>query len=52
MKLKDEGFTAWLDTDRLSAGQDWRQEIDESIRGALAVIAIMSPESKQSEYVT
>ena len=47
-----QAATAWIDTDRLDAGVDWRQEIDESIKTALAVIAIMSPEARASEYVT
>lgn len=51
-RLEQIGFAAWIDTDRLDAGVDWRQEIDDSIRKALAMIAIMSPEARSSEYVT
>ena len=51
-RLEQKGFAAWIDTDRLVPGVDWRQEIDDSIRSAFAVIAIMSPEARSSEYVT
>lgn len=51
-RLEQKGFTAWIDTDRLVPGVDWRQEIDDSIRSAFAVIAIMSPDARSSEYVT
>jgi hypothetical protein len=52
LKLEKDGFTAWIDTDRLGPGVDWRQEIDDAISGASAVIAVMSPEARESEYVT
>jgi hypothetical protein len=51
-RLVREGYEAWIDIDRLSPGIDWRQGIDEGIRNAAALIAIMSPEARQSEYVT
>lgn len=52
LRLEREGFTAWIDNDRLEPGIDWRQEIDDSIKKALAVIAVMSPDARASEYVT
>ena len=54
MKLRLEriGFAAWIDTDRLEPGIDWRQEIDDAIKRSIAVVAIMSPETRESEYVT
>jgi hypothetical protein len=52
LKLEREGHTAWVDTDRLSPGLDWRLEIDEGIKNAKALIAIMSPPARTSEYVT
>ena len=51
-RLEREGFTAWIDNDRLDPGVDWRQEIDDSIKKSLAVIAVMSPDARASEYVT
>lgn len=50
--LEKEGFFGWIDTDVLQAGTDWRQEIDDAILSSTAVILVLSPESKQSEYVT
>ncbi len=51
-RLERAGFDAWIDNDRLEPGVDWRQEIDESIKNSLVLIAIMSPEARESEYVT
>lgn len=52
LRLEKEGLSAWIDTDRLGPGVDWRQEIDDAIRQSPAVIAVMSPEARDSEYVT
>ncbi len=52
LKLEKEGFIGWIDTERLKIGQDWREEIDIGISNSLAVIAIMTPEARKSEYVT
>lgn len=52
LRLEKEGIPAWIDNDRLEPGVDWRQEIDESIKSASSLIAIMSPEARESEYVT
>jgi hypothetical protein len=51
-KFAEVGFEAWIDNDRLEPGVDWRQEIDDSIQKSIALIAIMSPEARESEYVT
>lgn len=52
LRLEKEGLEAWVDTDRLDPGVDWRQEIDDAIRQSRAVIAVMSPDARESEYVT
>lgn len=52
LRLEKEGYSAWIDTDRLVPGVDWRQEIDDAIKSAPAVVAVMSPEARESEYVT
>ena len=52
LQFEKHGITAWIDSDRLKIGQDWREEIDEGISKSIAVIAVMSPEAKKSEYVT
>lgn len=52
LRLEKSGFEAWIDVDRLHVGVDWRAEIDEAIRNASALIVVVTPDSKQSEYVT
>lgn len=51
-KLKEAGITHWVDSEHLRAGEDWRQAIDDAIRNSFALIVIMSPAAKASEYVT
>ena len=52
LRLEREGYQAWVDSDRLDPGNDWREELDQGIRGALLVIAVMTPDARVSEYVT
>ena len=52
LRLEREGYQAWVDSDRLDPGNDWREEIDQGIRDALLVIAVMTPDARVSEYVT
>jgi len=52
LKLERNGFNAWIDTERLKIGQDWREEIDMAIFNSNAFIVIMSPKARKSEYVT
>jgi hypothetical protein len=51
-KLREAGFEPWIDTRRLRAGEDWRDEIDQAIRDSLALIVVLSPDSITSQYVT
>jgi hypothetical protein len=51
-KLEKAGYEAWIDIDRLRVGEDWRAEIDDAIKRFTALVAIMTPEAKESEYVT
>jgi TIR domain len=51
-RMSEAGFIGWIDIDVLEAGTDWRMEIDEAILNSRAVILILSPDSKASEYVT
>src|SRR2546430_17494855 len=50
-RIEKAGFATWVD-DRLHAGEDWRAEIDQAIKDAVALIVIMTPEARSSEYVT
>lgn len=52
LKLEKHGLEGWIDSERLKIGQDWREEIDAGIESSLAVIAIMTPDARKSEYVT
>lgn len=52
LQLEKNGINAWLDNEKLQIGKDWRQEIDDGISKSIALIVIMSPEAKNSEYVT
>ena len=51
-KVKEAGFPTWIDNDQLQAGTDWREGIDHAIKASCALIVIMSPAAKASEYVT
>ena len=48
--IRQNELAAWRDQ-ALSAGEDWRAEIDAGIRDALAAIVILSPASIRSAYV-
>ncbi|WP_416442728.1 TIR domain-containing protein [Leeuwenhoekiella sp. A16] len=52
LHLEKNNIDCWMDNERLKIGQDWREEIDTGISNSKAVIAIMSPEARKSEYVT
>ncbi|HPO13758.1 MAG TPA: toll/interleukin-1 receptor domain-containing protein [Candidatus Hydrogenedentes bacterium] len=51
-KLGEWGYKAWIDIDRLNAGENWREEIDDAIRRSKAVVVVMSPKARESEYTT
>jgi TIR domain len=52
MELEKAGFDTWLDKQRLRVGSDWSEEIDQGIRTAAALVLVLSPASRASEYVT
>ncbi|AGC78247.1 TIR domain-containing protein [Nonlabens dokdonensis] len=52
LRLEKKGLAGWIDSERLKIGQDWREEIDQGIENSIAVIAVMTPEARKSEYVT
>src|SRR5687768_202509 len=49
-KIRQNEFSAWRDR-ALSAGEDWRAEIDAGIREALAAVVVLSPGAIRSAYV-
>src|SRR5215470_14553355 len=50
-RLKEGGFQTWADH-KIGAGEEWRTAIDLAIKNSFALIVIMTPEAKKSEYVT
>jgi HEAT repeat protein len=50
-RLEKGGFTTWADF-KIGAGDEWRNSIDLAIKNSFALIVIMTPEAKASEYVT
>ncbi len=51
-ELEKAGYSTWIDNERLRAGEDWRLGIDDAIKSSIALIAVMSKEAYQSQYVT
>lgn len=50
-RLIQNGFCTWR-SENIRGGLDWREEIDKAIKEAFALIVVITPESKLSEYVT
>jgi len=50
--LEQEGFSVWRDTDRIYVGDNWRDKIDQAIKGCFALIVLMTPAAIKSQYVT
>ena len=50
--LERAGFDTWMDKGRLRPGADWSEEIDRGILTAFAMVLVISPDSRASEYVT
>src|SRR6266508_3541026 len=50
-EIERAGFVAYMDKDGLHAGDNWRQEIDQAIKESSALIVVMTPHAKNSEYV-
>ncbi|MCA0455029.1 MAG: HEAT repeat domain-containing protein [Chloroflexi bacterium] len=51
-QLLAAGFKVWIDTEQLRAGENWRESINDAIKDCFALILVISPESKASQYVT
>ncbi|NWG07957.1 MAG: toll/interleukin-1 receptor domain-containing protein [Chloroflexi bacterium] len=50
--LRDQGFKVWVDNEKLIPGTAaWEQSIEDALKRAFAVIVILSPDSKNSEWV-
>lgn len=51
-RVQTAGFKVWIDDEQLRAGENWREAINIAIRQAFAVVLVITPESRTSEYVT
>jgi HEAT repeat protein len=51
IRLERAGFATWADS-HIETGREWRAAIDLAIHDSFALIVIMTPEAKSSEYVT
>lgn len=50
--LRNQGINVWVDNEKLVPGTPiWESEIEKAIKSASAVVVILSPESKNSEWV-
>ncbi len=52
MKLQEAGIGVWYDKDSLRVGEEWRQAIDEGISSCDVCLAVLTPASCSSPYVT
>src|SRR6266700_3531561 len=50
-KLERAGHRTSLDLDLLHAGDDWGDKLDLAIRGAHALVLVLTPDARQSVYV-
>jgi hypothetical protein len=48
-RLRDDGFTPWLDEENLLPGQDWEREISSAVRGSSVVLVCLSHASVTKE---
>lgn len=51
-KMAEGGFRPWRDKRDIRGGEHWREAIDKAIRESKALVLIMTPAAKRSEYVT
>jgi len=50
--LRAQGIKVWVDNEKLIPGTPiWEDEIQRAIRNAVAIVVILSPDSKRSEWV-
>jgi hypothetical protein len=50
--LRDQGYKVWVDNEKLIPGTPaWEEAIETAIKNAFAVVVLLSPDSKGSEWV-
>src|SRR5229473_2093889 len=52
LRLRESGRIPWQDLSDLKGGETWESTIDAALRGAEALVVIMSPHATKSQYVT
>ena len=50
-QLEDAGFQVWSDNERLRAGAQWREAIDQALREAFALVILLAPGTRASELM-
>jgi MinD-like ATPase involved in chromosome partitioning or flagellar assembly len=51
-RLEEHDYSTWIDSEDIRLGADWQREIDNGINQSDIVIVVMTPDAKNSEYVT
>ena len=51
-QLQMAGFAVWVDTEQLRAGENWREAINFAIHYSFVLILVITPEARESQYVT
>jgi hypothetical protein len=51
-QVQTAGFRVWIDDEQLRAGENWREAINTAIRQSFALILVLTPDARTSEYVT
>jgi len=50
--LREQGIKVWVDNEKLVPGTPvWEKEIEKAVQGASAAVVVLSPDSKDSEWV-
>ena len=50
--LRNQGINVWVDNEKLIPGTPiWEEEIEKAIKSASVIVVVMSPDSKNSEWV-
>lgn len=50
--LRSQGLNVWVDNEKLVPGTPvWENEIEKAIKGAFAIVVVLSPDAKNSEWV-
>jgi HEAT repeat protein len=50
--LRAKGIKVWVDNEKLIPGTPvWEDEVEKGIKGAAAIVVVLSPDSKNSEWV-